>query len=136
NLFEVRSGSQDSQLMKARGPVVVGCGGYQEYIVFIPQRSGRPINKQSVDDLEDVDVVQRGPVRDEGASGSRRGARGSKGKGAGGSGDASGSIGRGAGSLTKVSKVGGKANCSNCKNPRHNKASCTKPVVEQTPKPK
>ncbi|GKD94735.1 multidrug resistance-associated protein 5 [Tanacetum coccineum] len=40
------------------------------------------------------------------------------------------------GSLTRVSKVGGKANCSNCKKPRHNKASCTELVVEQPPKPK
>ncbi|GJU08393.1 hypothetical protein Tco_1124823 [Tanacetum coccineum] len=40
------------------------------------------------------------------------------------------------GSSTRVSKVGGKANCSNCKKPKHNKASCTEPVVEQTPKPK
>ncbi|GKE46447.1 hypothetical protein Tco_1477705 [Tanacetum coccineum] len=41
----------------------------------------RPRNKQSMDDLEDVDVVQRGPVRDEGAGGSRGGARGSRGRG-------------------------------------------------------
>ncbi|GJR41007.1 hypothetical protein Tco_1216691 [Tanacetum coccineum] len=85
---------------------------------------GGPRNKQSVDDLEDVDVVQRGPVRDEGAGGSRGGAKGSRGgasvsrrvgsgskggssmfggasgstgRGAGGSGGASGSRGRGAG---------------------------------------
>ncbi|GKD12948.1 hypothetical protein Tco_1197355 [Tanacetum coccineum] len=44
-------------------------------------------------------------------------------------------IGKG-GSSTRVSKVGLKASCSNCKKPRHNKASCTEPVVEQTPKPK
>ncbi|GKD93190.1 hypothetical protein Tco_1373027 [Tanacetum coccineum] len=71
---------------------------------------GRPRKKQLVDDFEDVDVVQRGPVRDEGASGTRGytigsrgrgGAVGSRGgtsglicKGAGGSGGASGSIGR------------------------------------------
>ncbi|GJY58099.1 multidrug resistance-associated protein 5 [Tanacetum coccineum] len=42
---------------------------------------GRPRNKQSVDDLEDVDVVQRGPMRDEGAGGSRGVARGSRVKG-------------------------------------------------------
>ncbi|GJS01471.1 multidrug resistance-associated protein 5 [Tanacetum coccineum] len=45
------------------------------------------------------------------------------------------SMGEG-GSSTRVSKVGGQANCSNCNKPRHNKASCTEPVVEQTPKPK
>ncbi|GJR26426.1 hypothetical protein Tco_1102658 [Tanacetum coccineum] len=44
-------------------------------------------------------------------------------------------IGKG-GSSTRVSKVGLKESCSNCKKPRHNKASCTEPVVEQTPKPK
>nr|GEV77175.1 multidrug resistance-associated protein 5 [Tanacetum cinerariifolium] len=40
---------------------------------------GRPRNKQSVDDLEDVDVVHRVPVRDEGVGGSRGCARGYKG---------------------------------------------------------
>ncbi|GKB13270.1 hypothetical protein Tco_0847193 [Tanacetum coccineum] len=45
------------------------------------------------------------------------------------------SMGEG-GSSTRVSKVGGQANCSNYKKPRHNKASCTTLVVEQTPKPK
>ncbi|GJX36228.1 hypothetical protein Tco_0247785, partial [Tanacetum coccineum] len=40
------------------------------------------------------------------------------------------------GSSTRVSRVDGKANCSNCKEPGHNKASCTEPIVEQTPKPK
>ncbi|GJY29960.1 multidrug resistance-associated protein 5 [Tanacetum coccineum] len=45
------------------------------------------------------------------------------------------SIGEG-GSLTRVSKVGSQASCSNCKKPKHNKASCTEPVVEQTLKPK
>ncbi|GJV64238.1 multidrug resistance-associated protein 5 [Tanacetum coccineum] len=40
------------------------------------------------------------------------------------------------GSSTRVSKVGGKANYSNCKKPKHNKASCTEPIVKQTPKPK
>ncbi|GJS94129.1 multidrug resistance-associated protein 5 [Tanacetum coccineum] len=52
---------------------------------------GRPRKKQLVDDFEEVDVVQRGLLRDEGASGTRGG------RGAGGSGGASGSIGRGAG---------------------------------------
>ncbi|GJX94027.1 multidrug resistance-associated protein 5 [Tanacetum coccineum] len=61
---------------------------------------GRPRKKQPVDDFEDVDVVQRGPVRDEGASGTRGGAIGSRGRGgrggvAGSRGGASGSIGRG-----------------------------------------
>ncbi|GKG01477.1 hypothetical protein Tco_0306182, partial [Tanacetum coccineum] len=32
-----------------------------------------PRKKQPVDDFEDVDVVQRGPVRDKGASGTRGG---------------------------------------------------------------
>nr|GEX01647.1 pentatricopeptide repeat-containing protein [Tanacetum cinerariifolium] len=41
---------------------------------------GRLRNKQSVDDLEDVDVVQRGPMRDEGAGGSRGGVKGSRSK--------------------------------------------------------
>nr|GEU94836.1 multidrug resistance-associated protein 5 [Tanacetum cinerariifolium] len=61
---------------------------------------GRPKKKQPVDDFEDVDVVQRGPVRVEDASETRGGAIGSRGrggKGDGGSGGASGSIGRGAG---------------------------------------
>nr|GEW70576.1 hypothetical protein [Tanacetum cinerariifolium] len=61
---------------------------------------GRPRNKQPLDDFEDVDVVQRGLVRDEGASGTREGAIGSKGRGGrgvGGSGGASGSISRGSG---------------------------------------
>ncbi|GKF12436.1 hypothetical protein Tco_0050362 [Tanacetum coccineum] len=39
---------------------------------------GRPRNKQSVGDVEDVDVVLRGTVRDEGDGGSRGGAGGSK----------------------------------------------------------
>nr|GEU96720.1 multidrug resistance-associated protein 5 [Tanacetum cinerariifolium] len=63
---------------------------------------GKPRKKQPVDDFEDVDVVQRGPVRDEGASRTRGGAIGSRGKEgrrsvAESSGGASGSIGRGAG---------------------------------------
>ncbi|GJV76189.1 hypothetical protein Tco_1507773 [Tanacetum coccineum] len=49
--------------------------------VVVQLESLRPRNKQSVDDLEDVDVVQRGTVRDEGAGGSRGGARGSRGRG-------------------------------------------------------
>ncbi|GKA85820.1 hypothetical protein Tco_0807474 [Tanacetum coccineum] len=116
-------GVKDSQLMKARGPVVAGCGSYQEYLVFMPQsplyeflaRSkhilhclatktrkmpGRPRKKrirsmgeggsstrvskvglEISNHLEDVDVVQRDPVREEGADGSRGGARGSRGRG-------------------------------------------------------
>ncbi|GJT85343.1 multidrug resistance-associated protein 5, partial [Tanacetum coccineum] len=63
---------------------------------------GRHRKKEPVDDFEDVDVVQRGPVRDEGASGTKGGAIRSKGRGgrrgvAGSRGGASGSIGRGAG---------------------------------------
>ncbi|GJZ60907.1 hypothetical protein Tco_0617044 [Tanacetum coccineum] len=73
-----------------------------------PKRGpGRPRKKQLVDDLEDVDA-HRGPVRDEGASGTRRGvsrtrggaigSKGRRGRGAAGSrGGTSGSIGRGAG---------------------------------------
>ncbi|GKD56344.1 hypothetical protein Tco_1289731 [Tanacetum coccineum] len=75
-----------------------------------PKRGpGRPRKKQLVDDLEDVDA-HRGPVRDEGASGTRRGVsrtrggaigskgrRGRGGRGVGGSGSASGLIGRGDG---------------------------------------
>ncbi|GJS94117.1 multidrug resistance-associated protein 5 [Tanacetum coccineum] len=69
----------------------------------IPQPKGvpgRPRKKQSVGDLEDVDVVLRGPVRDEGAGGSRGGASGSRGRGgAGGSrGGAGGSRGGASGS--------------------------------------
>ncbi|GJT52801.1 multidrug resistance-associated protein 5 [Tanacetum coccineum] len=45
--------------------------------------------------LEDVDVVQRGPVRDEGAGGSRGDARGSRGGASGSRGGASRSRGRG-----------------------------------------
>nr|GFC59293.1 hypothetical protein [Tanacetum cinerariifolium] len=74
---------------------------------------GRPRNKQSVNDLEDVDVVQRVLVRDEGADGSKgdggpRGASGSTGRGASGSSSASGSRGRGAGGSKKkhVSSAG------------------------------
>ncbi|GJU05552.1 hypothetical protein Tco_1121982 [Tanacetum coccineum] len=60
---------------------------------------GRPRKKQPVDDFKDVDVVQRGPVRDEGGSVTRGGVIGSRGRGGavGSRGDASGSIGRGAG---------------------------------------
>nr|GEX08300.1 hypothetical protein [Tanacetum cinerariifolium] len=67
---------------------------------------GSPRNKQSVDDLEDVDVVQRSPVRDEGAGGSRGGARGSRGRGgvAGSRGYASGS--RGGASVSRRVVVG------------------------------
>ncbi|GJW32717.1 multidrug resistance-associated protein 5 [Tanacetum coccineum] len=64
------------------------------------QGSCRPRKKQPVDDFEDVDVVQIGPVRDKGASGTKGGSIGSKGRGgrgAGGCGGASGSIGRRAG---------------------------------------
>ncbi|GKD76819.1 hypothetical protein Tco_1339440 [Tanacetum coccineum] len=42
---------------------------------------GRPRKKQPVDNFEDVDIVQRGQVRDEGASGTRGGAIGSRGRG-------------------------------------------------------
>ncbi|GKC85942.1 hypothetical protein Tco_1141659 [Tanacetum coccineum] len=44
-------------------------------------------------------------------------------------------IGKG-GSSTRVFNAGSQASCSNCKKPRHNKASCKDPVVKQTPKPK
>ncbi|GKF44757.1 hypothetical protein Tco_0131309, partial [Tanacetum coccineum] len=56
---------------------------------------GRPRKNQSVDDLDDVDVVLRGQVRDEMASGSRGGATGSRGRGGAtmSRGDASGSRG-------------------------------------------
>ncbi|GKA86396.1 hypothetical protein Tco_0808107, partial [Tanacetum coccineum] len=37
---------------------------------------GRPRKKQPVDNFKDVDVVQRGPMRDEGTAGSRGGASG------------------------------------------------------------
>nr|GFD03872.1 hypothetical protein [Tanacetum cinerariifolium] len=40
---------------------------------------GRLRKKQSVDDVEDVDVVLRGPVKDEGDGGSRGGVGGSRG---------------------------------------------------------
>nr|GEW10322.1 hypothetical protein [Tanacetum cinerariifolium] len=58
---------------------------------------GRPRKKQPVDDFEDVDVVQRGLVRDEGASRTRGGAIGSRGRGGavGSRGGASGLRGRG-----------------------------------------
>nr|GEW48820.1 multidrug resistance-associated protein 5 [Tanacetum cinerariifolium] len=67
---------------------------------------GRHRKKKLVDDFEDVDVVQRGPMMDEGASETREGrgadgsggASGSRGRGTARSrGGASGSIGRGAG---------------------------------------
>ncbi|GJT16763.1 hypothetical protein Tco_0875469 [Tanacetum coccineum] len=60
---------------------------------------GRPRKKQPLNDFKDVDVVQRGPVRDEGASRTKRGVIGSRGRGGvvGSRGGASGSIGRGAG---------------------------------------
>ncbi|GJR80733.1 multidrug resistance-associated protein 5 [Tanacetum coccineum] len=65
---------------------------------------GRPRKKQSVDDFEEVDVVQRGPLKDEGASGTR-GEHWSRGGGgvAGSRGGASGSIGRGAGGYSGAS---------------------------------
>ncbi|GKC63178.1 multidrug resistance-associated protein 5, partial [Tanacetum coccineum] len=62
---------------------------------------GRPRKKKPVDNFEDVDVVQRGPVRVEGASGTRGGAIGSRGRG--GRGGAAGSIGRGAGGSSDAS---------------------------------
>ncbi|GJR50203.1 putative reverse transcriptase domain-containing protein [Tanacetum coccineum] len=40
------------------------------------------------------------------------------------------------GSSTRVSKIGSQGSCLNCKKPRHNKASCKEPILEQTPKPK
>ncbi|GKA77860.1 hypothetical protein Tco_0784397 [Tanacetum coccineum] len=40
------------------------------------------------------------------------------------------------GSSTRVSKVGSRGSCSNCKKLRHNKSSYKEPVVEQIPKPK
>ncbi|GKC63688.1 hypothetical protein Tco_1096286 [Tanacetum coccineum] len=60
---------------------------------------GRPRKKQLVGDFKEVDVVQRGPVIDEGASGTREGAIGSRGRGGtvGSKGGANGSIGREAG---------------------------------------
>nr|GFB16521.1 hypothetical protein [Tanacetum cinerariifolium]GFB19868.1 hypothetical protein [Tanacetum cinerariifolium] len=66
---------------------------------------GRRRKKQPVDDFEDVDVVQRGPVKDESASGTRRGAIGSRGRGgaAGSRGGACWSIGRGAGGSDSAS---------------------------------
>ncbi|GKB54587.1 hypothetical protein Tco_0905340 [Tanacetum coccineum] len=80
---------------------------------------GRLRKNQSADDSDDVDVVLRGQVRDEGASESRGGATGSRGrggaamskggasgsrgKGDGGSGSASGSRGRGAGGSSGAS---------------------------------
>ncbi|GKE07975.1 hypothetical protein Tco_1411526 [Tanacetum coccineum] len=66
---------------------------------------GRPRKKQPVDAFEDVDVIQRGPVTDEGGSGTRGGAIGSRGRGgsAGSRGGASGSIGRGAGGSSGAS---------------------------------
>ncbi|GJR54927.1 multidrug resistance-associated protein 5, partial [Tanacetum coccineum] len=74
---------------------------------------GRPRKKQPVDDFEDVDVVQRGPMRDEGASGTRGGAIWSRGRvGRGGAvgsrGGASGSIGRGAGGFGGASGLIGR----------------------------
>ncbi|GJY99526.1 hypothetical protein Tco_0516956 [Tanacetum coccineum] len=50
---------------------------------------GSPRKKQSVGDVKDVDVVVRGPVRDEGAGGSKRGASGSRGGASGSRGGAS-----------------------------------------------
>ncbi|GKB95173.1 hypothetical protein Tco_0981310 [Tanacetum coccineum] len=55
----IPSGENLFELMKARGPMVAGCGIYLEYLVFMPQR---------------------GPVRNEGAGGSRGGARESRGR--------------------------------------------------------
>ncbi|GJV89093.1 hypothetical protein Tco_1533031, partial [Tanacetum coccineum] len=86
-LFEVRSGSEGftvdevEQTPKPKGVV------------------GRPRKKQRVDNINGVDVVQRGPVRDEGrGAGGSGDASGSRGRGTAGSrGRASGSTGRGAG---------------------------------------
>ncbi|GJW59086.1 RNA-directed DNA polymerase [Tanacetum coccineum] len=69
---------------------------------------GRPRKKQPMDNFEDVDVVQRSPMRDEGASGTRGGAigsrcRGGKGGAGGSRGGASGLIGRGAGGSSDAS---------------------------------
>ncbi|GJW34602.1 hypothetical protein Tco_0054634 [Tanacetum coccineum] len=121
SIDEHTCGVKDSQLMKERGHVVAGCGRYQEYLVFKPQRHnkasckepvveqtpkpkgvpGRPRKKQSVSDVEDVDVVLTGPMRDEGTGGSRGGASGSKGRGR-----AGGSRGGDGGSRRGKKKVG------------------------------
>ncbi|GKB51683.1 multidrug resistance-associated protein 5 [Tanacetum coccineum] len=71
---------------------------------------GRPRKKQPVDDFKDVDVVQRGPVRDEGARGTKGGAIRSRSRGGatGSKGGASGSIGRGAGGSGGASGLRGR----------------------------
>ncbi|GKB14691.1 multidrug resistance-associated protein 5, partial [Tanacetum coccineum] len=74
---------------------------------------GRPRKKQPVDNFKDVDVVRRGPVRDEGASGTRGCAIGSRGRGGrggatGSRGGANGSIGREAGGSGDASGSRGK----------------------------
>ncbi|GKE04460.1 multidrug resistance-associated protein 5, partial [Tanacetum coccineum] len=74
---------------------------------------GRPRKKQPVDDFKDVDVVQRGSVRDEGVCGTRGCAIGSRDRGGrggvvGSRGDASGSIGRGAGGSGGASGLRGR----------------------------
>ncbi|GKA47951.1 pentatricopeptide repeat-containing protein [Tanacetum coccineum] len=73
NLFEVISGSE--------GFTVDEGNRIFEQIPQPKEVPGRPRKKQSVGDVEDVNVVLRGPVRDEGAGGSRGGASGSRGRG-------------------------------------------------------
>ncbi|GJX78755.1 multidrug resistance-associated protein 5 [Tanacetum coccineum] len=79
---------------------------------------GRPIKKQPVGDFKEVDVVQRGPVIDEGASGTREGVIGPRGRGCtvGSRGGANGSIGREAGGTggASVSRGRGAVGLSEC----------------------
>nr|GEU94839.1 multidrug resistance-associated protein 5 [Tanacetum cinerariifolium] len=110
-LFEVRSGSEGFTVDE--GKRTCSCRMWQ--LSGLPcvhaTKVGRPKKKQPVDDFEDVDVVQRGPVRVEGASGTRGGVIGSRGRGGrgdGGSGGASGSIGRGAGGSGGASGLRGR----------------------------
>nr|GEX00004.1 multidrug resistance-associated protein 5 [Tanacetum cinerariifolium] len=72
--------------------IAIGEGGSSTRVSKVEVVS-RPRKKQPSDTFDDVDVVQRGLVRDEGASGTRGG------RGAGGSGDASGSRGKGTAGL-------------------------------------
>ncbi|GKD28813.1 multidrug resistance-associated protein 5 [Tanacetum coccineum] len=83
----------------------IGKGGSSTRV----SKAGRPRKKQSVGDVEDVDVVLRGPVRDKGVGGSRGGVGGYR-SGAGVSRGGAGVSRRGAGGSR--GGVGGSRGCA------------------------
>nr|GFA36040.1 hypothetical protein [Tanacetum cinerariifolium] len=84
-LFEVRPGSKGFtvdegylRFMSHLGLIDMYFVTYHNCVKPVP---GRPRKNQPVDNFEDVDIVQRGLVRDEGSNETREGAIGSRGRG-------------------------------------------------------